>query len=111
LMAHSPRRWYACDRDARLMPIDSFDVGAIGSERYEALLLLGDWGRRRAKNGDEGLVTEFICVRGGVEVETLGPWAPLRVVVGLNVQAHAPLVRVAFRRAQSHFRACLEHRK
>jgi len=51
----------------------------------------------------------YVC--GGVEVETLGPWAPLRVVVGLNVEAHAPLVRVAFRRAHSHSRACLERRK
>ena len=78
------------------MPIDSFDVGAIGSERCEALLRLGDWGRRRAKNGGEGLLTAFIRVCGGVEVETLGTWAPLRVVVGLNVEAHTPLVRVTF---------------
>ena len=51
--------------------------------------------RRRAENGGEGLVTGFICVRR----RRGGNPRPLRVVVGLNVEAHAPLVRVAFRRA------------
>jgi hypothetical protein len=51
-----------------------------------------------------------LCVRR-VELETLDRWAHLRVVVGLNVEAHASLMRVAFTRVHSHFRTCLERRK
>jgi hypothetical protein len=53
----------------------------------------------------------YMCARWGRGGNPRSLGSSLRVVVGLNVEAHAPLVRVAFRRAQSHFRACLEHRK
>jgi hypothetical protein len=88
LMAHSPRRWYACDREARLMPVDSFDVGAIGSKWYEAQLRIGTGGGGRKMEATVWSRHIYLC--GGLQVETLGRRAPPRVVVGLIVEAHAP---------------------
>jgi hypothetical protein len=61
------------------MPCDSFDVGAIGSERCEALLRLGDAGGGGGEEWRRGFGHRiYMCAAGGVEVETLGPWAPPR---------------------------------